>query len=64
MKDDLYEAKGSYFESTVSGEEGFILAEVWNVRITPVRSILSLLHLNVMQKRPLLVLCKTFPQNS
>jgi len=28
MKDDLYEAKGSYFESTVFGEEEFILTEV------------------------------------
>jgi len=53
--------KAVYFESTVFGEEEFILTEVWNICITPVHSILSLLHLSVLQKRPLLVLCKTYP---
>ena len=61
MKDDLYEAKGSYFESTVFEEEEFILTEIWNICIGPVHSVLSLLQLSVLQKRPLLVLCKTFP---
>jgi len=58
MKHDLYEAKGSYFESTVFGEEEFTLTEIWNTCIIPAHSISSLLCLSVPQKLPLLVLVK------
>jgi hypothetical protein len=36
MKDDLHEAKGSYFESTVFEREEFIVTKLGNICVAPV----------------------------